>query len=188
MMHFTYSISSAFKGQKNLEVNFVIHEHWLVWLTMSQLFGVKRCRPWQQKLRLRWHVLKCVWGRRVTGGEHQIEVEKMTNAHHDDVTWRTIPLLLHVSIGYINPVHFSPKYFYHDIFWLFTFCTYLMNISESTWKCVTMLAEKSGVSVKIPSALIFELGRQHLRGTILTLISMTPGLLSLSLAQWFLTK
>ncbi len=92
-------------------------------------------------------------------------------------------------IGYINLTRFSQKSFIYEIQCLFTFCLYLINITESSWKCMTTLAKRKSVS-KSFFRLMFELGRQHLWGTIfpgvITLVSMAS--LSLSLAQWFFTK
>ncbi len=52
-------------------------------------------------------------------------------------------------IGYINPAHFSPNRFICEFWCLFTFCPYLMNVTESIWKCVTMLVKRIAVG-KIP--------------------------------------
>ncbi len=64
-------------------------------------------------------------------------------------TWDYMPLCIVKidHIGYINPTHFSRISFVFDIFCLFTFCPYSINIIESTWKCVTVV--KKNVFIKI---------------------------------------
>ncbi len=49
-----------------------------------------------------------------------------------------------VHIGYINPTHFSQKMhgFIYETSCLFTFCPYSINVTETTWKCVTTLVKK----------------------------------------------
>ncbi len=51
-------------------------------------------------------------------------------------------------IGHINPAHFSPSNFIYEIWCFFTFCPYSINVTESSWKCVTTLLKKK-VCVKI---------------------------------------
>ncbi len=51
-------------------------------------------------------------------------------------------------IGYINPTHFSQHSLVCEIRFLFTFCPYTINVTESSLKCVTPLVKKN-VCVKI---------------------------------------
>ncbi len=51
----------------------------------------------------------------------------------------------HVNMGHIgciNPIPYSQNSFIYEILCLFAFCLYLINITESTWKCVTRLVKK----------------------------------------------
>ncbi len=79
-------------------------------------------------------------------------------------------------IGYINP-RICPKIALSMRYCLFTFCSYSMNITRSTWKCVTTLFKKK--REKSFFILIIKLGRQNLSGTIFsgltTSVSMAPG-------------
>ncbi len=51
-------------------------------------------------------------------------------------------------IGYINPTLFSQNNVIYEIWCLFTSCPYSINVTESSWKCVTTLLKKN-VCVKI---------------------------------------
>ncbi len=51
-------------------------------------------------------------------------------------------------IGYINPAHFSQNGLICEKWCLFTFCPYLINVTERRWKCLTTLVKKN-VCVKI---------------------------------------
>ncbi len=69
--------------------------------------------------------------------------------------WRSISLLLHVTIFCQHQPHRSPKphpfnsnNFIHDISCLLTSCPYSIKATESTWKCVPDLVKKN-VCVKI---------------------------------------
>ncbi len=58
--------------------------------------------------------------------------------HYMSFSWVNIG-----HVGYINPTHFSQNGFNYEILCLFTFCPHSINISESTWKCVTTLVKKN---------------------------------------------
>ncbi len=49
--------------------------------------------------------------------------------------------------GYTNPAHFSQKSFNYEIWCLFTFCPYSINVIESTWKCVTLVKKSIFVTI-----------------------------------------
>ncbi len=51
--------------------------------------------------------------------------------------------------SYINPTCFSQECFIYKILCSFTFCPYTINVTESSWKCVTVLVKKN-ICVKIP--------------------------------------
>ncbi len=51
-------------------------------------------------------------------------------------------------IGDTNPAHFPQNSFIYAIWCLFTFCPYSINVTESSWKCVTTLVKKN-ICVKI---------------------------------------
>ncbi len=72
-----------------------------------------------------------------------------------------LPFVIIGHIGYRNLAHFSQNIFISEILCLFTFCPYSINVTESTWKCVTMLVKRASVS-KSFFTLIFKLGKQHL--------------------------
>ncbi len=64
-------------------------------------------------------------------------------------SFRTIPVLLHFvglcQHGYRlqRPHPFSRNSFIYQIWCLFTFCPYSINITQSNWKCATTLVKKN---------------------------------------------
>ncbi len=56
-------------------------------------------------------------------------------------------------IGYINPTHSSQNSFLCEILCLFTFCPCSVNVTESIWKCVTVIV-KDPVKQKSESDLV----------------------------------
>ncbi len=77
---------------------------------------------------------------------------KWSNVFSESGTWRTIPVLPHVSVfvnsGHIrftNLTHFSQNSFICKTSHLFTFCLYSVNVTESTWKC-GMIVKRTSMS------------------------------------------
>ncbi len=96
-------------------------------------------------------------------------------------------------IGYINPNHFYQNSFICEIWCLFTFSSYSLNITKNTWKCVMLVKKNICVRILLHAniqARKAALVRNYFsrRNNFHLNSSQVPLSFSLSLAQWLLTK
>ncbi len=92
------------------------------------------------------------------------------------------------NIGNINSAHFFQNSFIYEISCLLTFCACSLNIIESSWKYVKMLAKKN-VCIKIPLHTNIRARKAAIFPGVITFISTAPrSTLSVSLSNFWPNK
>ncbi len=112
-----------------------------------------------------WH-LGCV-------EEFVLPFSSPTLKDHTSVNTCRCPFFNIGRIGYINPTYFFSNSFIYETLCSSTVCPYAKNVTQSTWKCVTVLVKKN-----VCQNLSF--GRNYFPG-ITTFFSLNGSWLSLSL-------